>query len=213
MKIAVIGATGKQGGLLVQEALKRGHEVTAIVRNRSKVMFSVVAVLEKDIFRLSAEDLKGFDAVICAFRAAEGQEEEYVTATQHLISILKELLQVRLLIVGGAGSLYVDPEQKTQLYQTKDFPKEYLPTASNMAKSLQLLKQSDINWTYLSPSAEFDFEGLRTGRYTLGEEQLLVNSAGNSYITYADYAIAMMDEVEKPAHIRKRFTVVAEQIG
>lgn len=211
MKIAVIGATGKQGGLIVQEALKRGHQVTAIVRNRSKVSSNLVSVIEKDIFKITADDVRGFDAVVDAFRASEGHEEDHITSLQHLIQVFESLPEVRLLIVGGAGSLYVDKDKKLQLVNSEGFPDLYKPTALNMAKAFDLLKKSSANWTYLSPSAEFDFTGTRTGSYILGDDNLTVNAKGESYVSYADYAIAMVDEIEKNAHGRKRFTVAAER--
>ncbi len=117
----------------------------------------------------------------------------------------------RLLLVGGAGSLYTDDSQTQRVMDTPDFPESYYPTASNMALSLDAIKErDDVNWTYLSPSADFDADGERTGKYRLGGEVIMTNSQGKSYISYADYAIAMLDEAEQGKHIKKRFTVVSE---
>lgn len=211
MKIGVIGATGKAGSLIVREALERGHEVTAIVRNTSKVNETKVNILQKDIFDLTTDDLNEFDVVVNAFNAAPGEEELHVTAGKVLIKSLGNILNTRLIVVGGAGSLFVDDEKTLRLYETPDFPEAYLATAKNMGKNLiELQSTSDVKWTYISPSAFFDPQGKRIGNYESGKEQLIVNSKGQSYISYADYAIAVLDEIEQPKHMNERFTVVSE---
>ena len=211
MKIAVIGANGKAGSLIVKEALERGHEVTAVVRDSSKVNNSQVKILEKDLFDLTYDDLKENDAVIDAFAVwAEDQLYQHKTSLAHLSDILAEK-PVRLLVVGGAGSLYVDPEHKLRLMDTPDFPDMFKPLASNMGEAFDALRtRKDVNWTYLSPSADFSAEGVRTGKYKAGGEELMTNSKGLSTISYADYAIAMLDEAELPKHLQERFTVVSE---
>ena len=211
MKIAVIGANGKAGSLIVKEALERGHEVTAVVRDSSKVNNTQVKILEKDLFDLTYDDLKENDAVIDAFAVwAEDQLYQHKTSLAHLSDILAEK-PVRLLVVGGAGSLYVDPEHKLRLMDTPDFPDMFKPLASNMGEAFDTLRtRKDVNWTYLSPSADFSAEGVRTGKYKAGGEELMTNSKGLSTISYADYAIAMLDEAELPKHIQERFTVVSE---
>ena len=211
MKIAVIGANGKAGSLIVKEALERGHEVTAVVRDSSKVNNTQVKILEKDLFDLTYDDLKENDAVIDAFAVwAEDQLYQHKTSLAHLSDILAEK-PVRLLVVGGAGSLYVDPEHKLRLMDTPDFPDMFKPLASNMGEAFDALKtRKDVNWTYLSPSADFSAEGVRTGKYKAGGEELMTNSKGLSTISYADYAIAMLDEAELPKHLQERFTVVSE---
>ena len=211
MKIAVIGANGKAGSLIVKEALERGHEVTAVVRDSSKVNNTQVKILEKDLFDLTYDDLKENDAVIDAFAVwAEDQLYQHKTSLAHLSDILAEK-PVRLLVVGGAGSLYVDPEHKLRLMDTPDFPDMFKPLASNMGEAFDTLRtRKDVNWTYLSPSADFSAEGVRTGKYKAGGEELITNSKGLSTISYADYAIAMLDEAELPKHLQERFTVVSE---
>ena len=211
MKIAVIGANGKAGSLIVKEALERGHEITAIVRNGSKISDMHVKILEKDLFDLTYDDLKENDAVIDAFAVwAEDQLYQHKTSLAHLSDILAEK-PVRLLVVGGAGSLYVDPEHKLRLMDTPDFPDMFKPLASNMGEAFDALRtRKDVNWTYLSPSADFSAEGVRTGKYKAGGEELMTNSKGLSTISYADYAIAMLDEAELPKHLQERFTVVSE---
>ncbi len=211
MKIAVIGANGKAGSLIVKEALERGHEVTAVVRDSSKVNNTQVKILEKDLFDLTYDDLKENDAVIDAFAVwAEDQLYQHKTSLAHLSDILAEK-PVRLLVVGGAGSLYVDPEHKLRLMDTPDFPDMFKPLVSNMGEAFDALRtRKDVNWTYLSPSADFSAEGVRTGKYKAGGEELMTNSKGLSTISYADYAIAMLDEAELPKHLQERFTVVSE---
>lgn len=210
MKIAVIGATGKAGAKIVEEALQRGLEVTAIVRDASKLQTQGVTVIEKEIATLQAEDVAAFDAVVNAFGAPAGAEHLHVEMGKHLISIFAGL-STRLIVVGGAGSLYVDSELTTRLMDTPDFPALYLPTAQNQGRNLEDLKASDINWTFVSPAAFFDPEGRRTGSYTLGGEQLTVNEQQESYISYSDYAIAIVDEIVKPKHIKQRFSVVGSK--
>lgn len=113
--------------------------------------------------------------------------------------------------MGGAGSLFVDAEKTTSLMSTEGFPAAYYPTASNMGKGLKELEKSTINWTYLSPAAFFDAEGARTGAYQLGKDHVITNSQNESYISYADYAIALIDELENKNHVNERFAVVGEK--
>ncbi|UII57562.1 NAD(P)-dependent oxidoreductase [Cytobacillus spongiae] len=211
MKIAIIGAAGKAGSKIVTEAINRDHEVTAIVRDASKVEQSAITILEKDLFNLKAEDVTGFDAVVNAFNAPVGEEHLYVKATKALIDLLKGNQQTRLLVVGGAGSLFVDEAHTIQVMDTPDFPKEYAATAYQMGLALKELKNStDVQWTFLSPAGFFDPIGNRTGTYEKGLDRLILNSKGESYISYADYAIAMVDEIEQPQHLNQRFTVISE---
>ncbi|KGR80679.1 MULTISPECIES: NAD(P)-dependent oxidoreductase [Lysinibacillus] len=209
MKIAVIGATGKAGQKIVEEAVQRGHEVTAIVRSAAKVT-AAIPVIEKDVFDVTQEDVKGFDVVVNAFGAPAGQEDLHVKAGRHLISIFQGI-STKLVVVGGAGSLFVDPEKKVRVMDTPDFPAMYLATAQNQGQNLQDLQQSSITWTFISPSAFFDPEGPRTGHYTAGVDHLLVNDAGESYVSYADYAVAVVDELENPQHVNSRFTVTSNK--
>ncbi|PTF39931.1 hypothetical protein BUY29_10615 [Staphylococcus cohnii] len=211
MRIGIIGATGKVGNLVLEEAIERGHDVTAIVRNASKLSNSNINVLEKEIYDITAEDLKDLDVVVNAFGAPLGEEEAHVTAGRALIEALKGT-DTRAIIVGGAGSLYVDKAQTTKLIDTPEFPEIFVPTAKAQGRNLQDLEATQgITWTFLSPSADFNAEGVRTGSYQSGKDNLLVNSNGNSYISYADFAIAILDEIENPQHKNDRFTVVGEE--
>ena len=210
MKIAIIGASGKAGSLILKEAVSRGHEVTAIVRDASKLEVTNIKVIEKSIFDLTSEDLNTFDAVVNAFGAPLGDEQAHVDAGHALIEALKGT-NTRAIIVGGAGSLYVDENNTIKVMETPDFPDIFIPTAKGQGRNLQELQEtSTITWTFISPSAMFDAEGKRTGSYQSGKDNLLVNSKGKSYISYPDYAIAVLDEIENPQHINERFTVVGE---
>ncbi|WNS45848.1 NAD(P)-dependent oxidoreductase [Paenibacillus sp. MMS20-IR301] len=210
MNIAVIGAGGKAGSKIVKEALSRGHEVTAIVRDASKAAGTKASVVEKDIFALTAEDLQRYDAVVNAFAAPFGQEHQHVDAGNVLIQALQNAPDTRLIVVGGAGSLYVDEAHSMKVVDTPGFPDFVKPTALNQGKNLEILQGTQgLRWTFVSPSANFAV-GERRGAYVKGKDQLLVNSKGESYVSYADYAIAIVDELEHPQHIGERFTVVSE---
>ena len=209
MKIAVVCANGKEGKLLVKEALDRGLDVTAVVRGENRS--AAEQVIAKDLFQLTAEDLKGFDVVIDAFGAwTEETLPQHSTSLKHLCDILSGT-DTRLLVVGGAGSLYVNPEHTAQVADGPDFPDVFKPLASAMAKALKELRgREDVRWTYVSPAADFQADGARTGKYILGGEELTVNARGESVISYADYAVAMIDEAVKGGHIRERISVVGE---
>ncbi|QHW32267.1 NAD(P)-dependent oxidoreductase [Paenibacillus rhizovicinus] len=211
MKIGIIGATGKAGSLILDEALSRGHEVTAIVRNASKLADKKANLLEKDIFSLTASDLQPFDVVVSTYAAPHGEEHLYIDAGRSLVQALQDAPDTKLIVVGGAGSLFVDEEKTVKLMETPDFPTLYYATAFNAGKQLEELQnETSISWTYMSPAAFFDAEGNRTGSYQLGQDHLILNSKGQSYISYADFAIAMVDEIENPKHANERFTVVGE---
>ncbi|WP_040950799.1 NAD(P)-dependent oxidoreductase [Gorillibacterium massiliense] len=211
MKIGVIGATGKAGNQLVKEAMKRGHDVTAIVRNALKLDDFHGKILEKDLFDLTNEDISSFDAIINAFAAAPGEEDLHVKAGRTLIEAVKGSPKTRLIVVGGAGSLFTDEGHTTRLMDTADFPPQFFQTAYHQGENLKDLQgTADIDWTFVSPSAFFDPTGKRTGAYQQGKDELLVNSKGSSYISYPDYAIAIVDEIENPQHRKERFTVVGE---
>ncbi len=209
MKIAVVCANGKAGRLIVKEAVSRGIDVTAVVRNENATV--AAKSIQKDLFDLTAEDLKGFDVVIDAFGAWTADTLPlHSTSLKKLCDILSGT-DVRLLVVGGAGSLYVNKEHTAVVADGADFPDAFKPLAAAMAKALgELRLRDDVKWTYISPAGDFQAEGERTGEYILGGEELTLNSKGESVISYADYAVAMIDEAEKGAHIQKRISVVAE---
>ena len=209
MKIAVVCANGKAGKLIVKEAADRGLDVTAVVRDENRTVAK--KVLKKDLFNLTAADLAGYDVVVDAFGAwTEETLPQHSTSLKHLCDILSGT-DTRLLVVGGAGSLYVNPEHTRCVAEGPDFPDAFKPLAAAMAKALgELRERKDVKWTYLSPAGDFQADGPRTGRYILGGEELTLNSKGESVISYADYAIAMVDEAVKGDHIQRRISVVAE---
>ncbi len=209
MRIAVICANGKEGKLIVKEAIARGAEVTAVVRgeNRSEAE----NVIKKDLFDLTTADLEEFDVVIDAFGAWTPETlPQHSTSLKHLCDLVSGS-KTRLLVVGGAGSLYVDPAHTVQVMDGADFPEVFKPLASSMGKALDELRtRTDVRWTYISPAGDFQADGVRTGRYILGGEELTLNAKGESVISYADYAVAMVDEALNGNHIQQRISVVAE---
>jgi len=209
MKIAVVAANGKAGKLIVKEAVERGMDVTAVVRGENQTVAEKAVV--KDIMDLTAEDLAGFDAVVDAFGAWTPETlPQHSTTLAHLCDCVAGT-DVRLLVVGGAGSLYVNPEHTACVADGPDFPDAFKPLAAAMAKALEELRaRDDVAWTYISPAGDFQAEGERTGAYILGGEELTLNEAGESVISYADYAIAMVDEIESGDHIRQRISVVSK---
>ena len=207
MKIAVVCANGKAGQLIVKEALNRGLDVTAIVRGENRSAAKQVVV--KDLFDLTAADLKAYDVVVDAFGAwTPDVLPQHSASLKHLCDILSGT-EVRLLVVGGAGSLYVNPEHSAQVMDGPDFPDIFKPLAQAQGKALEELRQrSDVKWTFVSPACDFQAEGERSGKYLLGGEEVTLNARGESIISYADYAIAMVDEAMRGNHIGQRISVV-----
>jgi putative NADH-flavin reductase len=200
MKVAVIGASGRGGSRIVEELARRGHNVTAIARNTEKIPPGPNVTAKKgDVNDAGlAGLLKGHDAVISAVRFTQSDPALLISAVRN--SGVK-----RYLVMGGAGSLEIAPGKK--LIDTPQFPEAAKPEATKGGVFLDALRQvNDLDWTFLSPSALIEI-GERTGKFRLGGDQLLTDANGKSRITFEDYAIAMVDEVEKPSHIRKRFTV------
>jgi putative NADH-flavin reductase len=200
-KIAIIGATGRAGSQLLEEALRRGHSVTAIARDTSKIG-QRNGVVSQNVDALDAVALQaaieGHDVVISAAHFS-------TLPASAVIGPVKKAGVNRLLVVGGAGSLLLP--DGTRVIDSKGFPEEYKAEAGAGAEFLEHLRQEqDLDWTFLSPSAEF-VEGERTEKFRVGKDDLLVSSEGRSWITFADYALAMLDEIESPQHSRQRFTV------
>jgi putative NADH-flavin reductase len=199
-KIALIGASGNAGSRILKELSDRGHQVTAIARNPEKIASLPNVVAKKgDVFDQAglSELLKGHDAVISAVHFTASDP---VT----LIEAVRASGVSRYLVVGGAGSLEIAPGQR--VVDLPDFPVAYKAEATKGAEFLDRLKgEKQLDWTFLSPSAEF-VPGERTGKFRIGKDSLLSNEAG-SRISFEDYAIALVDEIEKPQHSRQRFTV------
>ncbi|MDO5537077.1 MAG: NAD(P)H-binding protein [Desulfovibrionaceae bacterium] len=207
MKIAVVCANGNSGRLIVEEALARGIDVTAAVRgeNRSAAPKAIV----KDLMDLTAEDLAGFDAVVDAFAAWTPETlDQHSSSLKHLCDILSGT-KTRLLVVGGAGSLYLDPSHTARLCDAPNFPDMFKPLAAAMGRALDELRaRADVQWTYVSPAGDFQRDGEKTGEYILAGEELTLNSRGETVISYADYAVAMVDEIVSGSHIQQRISVV-----
>lgn len=209
MKIAVVCTNGKAGKFIVKEAVERGLDVTAIARGENKSVAQ--NYIEKDLFDLTKEDLANFDVVIDAFGTwAEETLPLHSTSLKKLCDLLSNTNK-RLLVVGGAGSLYVDKKHTKQVMDDPDFPDIFKPLAKAQGKALEeLRKRNDVKWIFISPASDFQAEGKRTGKYILGGEELTLNSKGESIISYADYAIAMIDEAVEGKHIQERISVVVE---
>ncbi|MGV9267877.1 NAD(P)-dependent oxidoreductase [Kitasatospora sp. NPDC003701] len=210
MRITVFGATGNVGSRVVTEALTRGHEVTAVLRDPARphglptdaVIATGDARNPEDVARLGA----GQSVVISATRPARGSEPDLAVATKGLLAGLAGS-DVRLLVVGGAGSLTLPGGNGATVIDAPDFPAAWRPIALACGEQLALYRAAtDVNWAYLSPAALLE-PGLRTGRYRLGRDELVVDEAGVSAISMEDLAVALLDEAERPTHHRTRFTV------
>ncbi|MBQ6543376.1 MAG: NAD(P)H-binding protein [Clostridia bacterium] len=210
MKIAVVSAAGKAGRKIVREAKDRGFDVTAFVRKEAEID-GADRITVRNLFDLTKDDLTGYDAVVDAFGVWTPDAIDLIpSATVHLAEVLSGS-ETRLLVVGGAGSLYVNPEHTETVVDVMPFPEEAMPVVNGHGKALEKLRGfDDVKWTYISPAGDFRADGDKTGKYILGGEELTLNSKGESIISYADYAVAMVDEIEKGAHIRQRISVVSE---
>lgn len=209
MKIAVIASNGRVGQLLVKEAIEHGHEVTGFAKGVNKSLAK--NFVSKDVLTLTKEDLSSFDIVI---DAAGGWTPETIpnipNVAKHLISILSGT-KIRLYVVGGAGSLFVNKEHTITVDMGENFPDAFKPLSFNHGIALQALRDSkDLDWVYVSPAGDFQAEGARTGEYTLAGEELTLNSKGESVISYADYVLAMIDLIESGKHLRERVSLVSK---
>lgn len=210
MKIAIMGASGFIGSAIRKEALARGHRVTALVRHPEKLASEQqLTPIKVDVLDEAAlaEQLRGHDAAISAFsgHAQKDVLAYYLRGIRSIIAAAKAAGVPRLLVVGGAGSLNVAPGK--QLIDTPEFPENWKGTAEGARQALALLREeSELNWTMLSPSALIE-PGRRTGKFRVGDDDLLIGEDGASRISVEDFAFAMIDEIERPAHPRRRFTV------
>jgi putative NADH-flavin reductase len=211
MRVAIIGASGKVGSFIRDEALARGHHVTAIVRHPEKITVRNprLMVVKADILKGNVDELvKGHDAVISAYNAGWDNPDIYndgIKGAKAIISGVKKSGIRRLLVVGGAASLEVAPG--VQLFDMMDFPEDIKGGVLATRETLYILeKEKELEWTFLSPPQKLD-PGERMGHYRVGKGQLLKDKNGESKISTQDYAVAMIDELEHPKHIRERFTV------
>ncbi|TKJ84105.1 3-beta hydroxysteroid dehydrogenase [Paenibacillus sp. CFBP13512] len=208
MKIAIIGATGTIGQRLVQEGLRRKYEITAATRDSSKIdknteRLQGISVNVLDPISVEAV-VAGHDVVINAFGPQFGNEGELIEAASAVVEGMKRAGVHRLLVVGGAGSLEVEPG--VRLMDTPDFPAEIRPLAQAHVDAYEIYSQSDLDWTYVSPASWIE-PGKRTGNFRIGTNRLVTDDDGASRISIEDYAAALFDEVEDPLFTRTRFTV------
>ena len=206
MKIALIGSNGKAGHAIVKEALLRGVDITGFSRGDNK--HPGIKYVKTDLFNLTTEVLSEFDVVINAFGTWTPETLHLHKVSSEYLSSILSGTNTRLIVVGGAGSLYIDDTLTTQLKDTPDFPADYKPLADAMGEALDLIRtQDDVLWTYISPAAIFDANGKRLGSYETAGEIITFNKEGKSYISYADFAIAVLDEALNPAHNQERISV------
>jgi uncharacterized protein len=211
MKIVLLGASGFVGSAILKEALDRGHQVTAVVRNQGQlkaVQHLKVQIADVYDSLALAAVLAGHDALISAFNPGWKDPNLYADQVRGTASILKAAKSAaikRVLWVGGAGGLEVKPG--VRVVDAPNFPAAIKPGSLATIEALdQLRREPELDWSYLSPSANMK-SGTRTGKFRLGDDQLLVDPSGHSNISVQDYAVAMINELERPSHIRKRFTV------
>jgi hypothetical protein len=193
------------GSRVLAELLSRGHQVTTVVRNPAKITTSDVRVLKGDVTESEsvAQTAKGAEAAISAYAPPKGEEPTLSAAIHALLEGLPAAGVKRLIVVGGAGSLKVGG---VQLIDAPGFPEAYRDIAMAHRDVLPILKESSLDWTYLSPAALIE-PGARTGKFRLGSTELIADAKGVSRISAEDYAVALVDELEDPAHLRRQFTL------
>ena len=209
MNIGIIGATGTIGSRILNEAVQRGHNVTVFARDASRIPAEPGKVTWKVADALNPDSIggavAGLDAVISSYGPARGSDpQQIVTAAKSLTQAFEKNPSVRLLVVGGAGSLEVAPGKT--VIDAGMIPAEYVKIPIAHQEALEVFKTSPANWSFFSPAAMIT-PGERTGKFRLGGDQLVVGEDGKSAISCEDYAVAMLDEAERPVHIRKRFTI------
>jgi putative NADH-flavin reductase len=206
MKVAVIGAAGNAGSRITAELLMRGHHVRAIVRSRDRIAstkgLEVATSDLSDVAQL-VDALNGADAVVSAYRPPDSDTDQIIGTTKRITDAVKKNEQ-RLLVVGGAGGLFVAPG--VTAIASGHLPEPALPIAKSHEQIFKDLKVSGADWTYFAPAGLFE-PGERTGRFRLGKDDLMVDPSGDSRISMEDYAIAVVDELEKPRHRGERFTI------
>ena len=207
MNVVVYGATGNAGSRIVAELVRRGHKVTGVARNVDSLKGQTGVTPKVDDLSNAdaiASVIRGADAVVTAFQPPMDNTDALVDVTKREIAAVKKAGVPRLLMVGGAGLLEVAPG--VTLRKSGHLPEQWMPIAASHQKALEALRSSDINWTYLSPAAFFE-PGARTGKFRLGTKELISNAKGESRISMEDYAIALVDEIERPCHERASFSV------
>jgi len=218
MNVVLLAATGQAGRTILNELITRGHRVTAVARDPSKLPAQLPDTVKRVSYDLSnadrlAEIIAGADAVVSAFGPPKDDPRFFsdVSYTDQLLSVAERLIAAvrkagvpRLIVVGGAGSLWFSPG--VTVLKSGHWPEPLIPIATSHMKAFAALKASDINWTYFSPAMLIE-PGKRTGKFRLGGDDVIRDEQGKSWVSFEDYAIALVDELEKPAHERSRFTI------
>lgn len=218
MNIALLAAAGRAGRTILNELISRGHQVTAVVRNLDKLpkqLPDTVKCVRDDLSSVEriAEIITGADAVVSAYGPPSSDPrytsdtsytDQLVSVTERLIAAVRKASAPRLVVVGGCGSLEFSPG--VTVLESGFWPAQYVPIATSHTKALAALRASDINWTYFSPPMSIT-AGERTGKFRLGGDSVIKDAAGKSRVSFEDYAVAVVDELEKPAHERSRFTI------
>lgn len=214
MKVVVLASTGQAGRTVLSELISRGHEVTAVARNPDKLPKSIHSVRD-DLSNADriAEIIGGADAVVSAFGPPKDDPrffsdvsytDMWVGIAERLVAAVRKAGVHRLVVVGGAGSLWFSPG--VTVLKSGHWPENLVPIATSHMKAFAVLRASDINWTYFSPPMLIE-PGVRTGQFRLGGDDLIVDAQGRSWVSFEDYAVALVDELEKPAYERARFTI------
>ena len=206
MKVVLFGASGMIGSRVLAELVRRGHSVTAVVRHPEKVEAATgVNAVKGDVTDTAsvATVAKGADAAVSAYSPPRTNPESLIDATRSLLKGLAEAGVRRLIMVGGAGSLEVAPG--VQLVDTPEFPSAWMAIALAHRDTLPVLRAADLDWSCFSPAALIE-PGIRTGKFRLGGTRLVANDRGESKISVEDYAVALVDELENPRHLRRQFT-------
>ena len=218
MKIVLLAATGRAGRTILNELISRGHQVTAVARNLDKLpkqLPETVTLVRDDLSSVEriADLITGADAVVSAYGPPSSDprytsDTSYtdllVSVTERMIAAVRKVGAPRLVVVGGCGSLEFSPG--VTVLESGSWPAQYVPIATSHTKALAALRASEINWTYFSPPISIT-PGERTGRFRLGGDSLIKDAEGKSRVSFEDYAVALVNELEKPAHERSRFTI------
>lgn len=209
MKIGIIGANGKLGTIVTQEAVKKGYEVTAIIKEGECQNKKVKTVLQRNLFDLTKEDIKDFDVIISAFGGGLNNPPDINKKAINYISNLVQDTDIYLIIVGGAGTLYTDHLHTQRVYETKDHPDFLREISKNICLGyLELKEKQNVNYVFVCPSLIFDYEGIRKGIYQVGtEEEVLFSSKNESRISYGDFGKALIDESENRRYKGKCITI------
>ena len=205
MNVILYSATGRAGRCILDELISRGHQVTAVVRNPNKLPDTVNRVRDdlSSVDRIG-EIITGADAVVSAYAPPPDDTDQLIGVTERLILAVRKAGGPRLIVVGGCGSLEFSPG--VTVLKSGHWPEQYVPIATSHMKAFAALRASGINWTYFSPPMLIE-PGVRTGKFRLGGDSLITDEQGNSRVSFEDYAVALVDELEKPAHERSRFTI------